>query len=129
MLQEYERNGYLEVKPADMEAYITMPALMALSPSAPDGRPMQDADFRQLESDMRDAVRRIRAYGVWRSQKGSGALSWPFAVHVVKPDMPHDLLHTILITRRRVWWKLWMYADRFDVIDYTDGGRLPYGRL
>ena len=103
MLHTYEQKGFLEVFPEKHEAYITEPALFTLSPAT-----------KTLPS----VVRRIRTYAGWRSQYGGTYLSHPFALHVVDAEEGHDLLYTLLLTRRRVWWKLWMKTDRIEVIEY-----------
>lgn len=110
LLRTYERKTLLEVMPDKHEAYITHAALFTLSGSE---KP-NDQTIRAIPS----TVKRIRAYAGWRSQHGGDYLSRPFALHVVKDEYPHDLLHTILITRRRVWWKLWSKTDYFERIDY-----------
>jgi hypothetical protein len=68
--------------------------------------------------EIRHCAQRIRAYAWWRSH-GEDYLAQPFALHVVKTDEPHDLLCTVLLTYRRVWWKLWLgKADKVEVISY-----------
>lgn len=111
VLQTYEEKGYLEVKPTDLEAYVTRAALCTLENkkelALPSGK------------DLADALMCIRAYTGWRSQKGQDVLQKPFALHVVREDMPHDLLCTVLVTRRRKWTRLWLYTDHVEVISYV----------
>jgi hypothetical protein len=112
MLVTYESNGLLEMQPAKHEAYVTRPALHAMTEG--------DDPWRQLTS-LPKTVRRLRAYAGWKSCEGKDYLKAPFAVHVVKDEKPHDLLYTVVLTPRRAWWKLWMTADRIDVIEYDNG--------
>lgn len=112
LLQEYERNGYLDVMPDKCEAYVTRPALMTLAGASP-----EDGVAKLAVSAAR-VVRRIRAYAGWRSQKGEAFMDAPFAMHVVMEDEPHDPLWTVVLSRRRKWWKLWMKTDCFDVVRY-----------
>ena len=115
MLQTYEAKGFLDMKADKHEAYITEPALFALS-SAKD---LRDAWQRALAVEGMTVVqRRIRAYAGWKSMHGGDYLSRPFALHVVKDAYPHDLLYTLVITSRRRWWKLWMWHDSIEVISY-----------
>jgi len=128
MLHTYEAKGYLEVKPADHEAYITEPALISLSPT---DDPARAADA------MPATIVNLRVYAAYHDAAAKGAASAPseessavsasgdldylrapFALHVVKPDPPYDLLYTILTTRRRSWWKPWSHHDHFELIDY-----------
>lgn len=116
MLQQYERKGFLEVKPDNHEAYVTQPALFAMT----DG----DNPQEQMKGAVSDTVRNIRAYAAYLSrQSGMEYYDEPFAVHVVRDTYPHDLLYTLLLTRRRVWWKLWMKADCMEIINYQADGK------
>ena len=110
MLQEYERKGYLEVLPEKGEAYVTQTALHAMSPG--------DDPLLQLGRAIPDTLRRIRVYAVWKTRSGKDVLDRIFALHVVGDDEPHDLLYTLLLHRRRAWWKLWLHADRIEMISY-----------
>lgn len=107
MLQAYEQKGFLEVNPSRNEAYVTNTALFAMSD---DGSPRALA--------VADTVRRLRAYAGWRSMQGKVYLEQPFAVHIVKDDEPHDLVFTLLVTRRRRWWCPWRRTDRIRTIKY-----------
>lgn len=138
MLQQYERQGLLEVKPETHEAFITQPALHAMSEG-------DDPQQQLRDGSVENTVRRLRAYAACLSAHKQGLstynpdiyedpeapmpppipgkvlyayLKQVFAVHVVKPDAPHDLLYTILLDRRRRWWMPWKIADSFDVIRY-----------
>jgi hypothetical protein len=112
MLYAYEDKGLLDVFPEKHEAYITQAAVHAVS----DG----DDPVRQLAKAVPDTLKRIRAYAGWRSREGAGYLSRVFALHVVKDDAPHDLLYTLLLVRRRVWWRLWRLTDTVDAVTYDE---------
>ena len=112
MLYAYEDKGLLDVFPEKHEAYITQAAVHAVS----DG----DNPVRQLAKAIPDTLKRIRAYAGWRSLEGAGYLSRTFALHVVRDDAPHDLLYTLLLVRRRVWWKLWRLTDTVEAVTYDD---------
>ena len=111
MLQVYEETGFLEVQPDKRDAYVTQPALHALS--------VGDDPSSQSPKAILSTVRRICAYAGWKSQQGGGFLDDGFALHVVKDQSPYDLLYTILLTRRRKWWRLWCKTDSVDVIEYA----------
>lgn len=113
MLHTYEQKGYLEVKPEKHEAYITRAALYTLSPTPALLEGAGDAaDTRVL-----DTARRIRGYAGWRQQEGPGYTAEPFALHIVKEEPPHDVLCTILLTRKRNW--LGIRRERVEVINYS----------
>ena len=121
MLHSYEENGYMNVLPEKHEAYVTLPALLTITGYDDAGDAAADRSLQavlRLMRVVRSAVRRIRTYAGWKSQHGGDYLVRPFALHVVEDEMPHDLLCTMLLTRRRVWWKLWTKADRIEVIGY-----------
>lgn len=128
MLQEYERNGYLEIGRHDKatdstvtnEAYVTRSALMTLTgvTPEPDDYPGENKTWWRMLKEIPKVMRRIRTYAGWRSQEGESFLGRPFALNVVKDDEPHDLFCTIVLTTKRRWWKLWMKTDCFDVIPY-----------
>lgn len=110
LLYTYEREGFLEVLADKHEAYVTRAALHTLGGEAAE---------EQLLANVPATARRIRAYAAFRSRSGAGYLVRPFALHVVKDEKPHDLLCTLLLSRRRRWWKLWLASDCIEVIDYT----------
>ncbi|MBQ8713081.1 MAG: hypothetical protein IJ551_09740 [Prevotella sp.] len=138
MLRTYEQKGLLEVQPEKGEAYVTQPALHALS----DG----DDPAEQLRSGaVADTLRRIRTYCAYRQAHARGLqdfdprtanspdqplppvptdalqaiLARPFALHVVKDEPPHDLLYTLLLTPTRSWRTAWRRKEKIEVIDYT----------
>lgn len=134
LLHTYEQNGYLEVKPDKHEAYITRAALYTISPtpSLPEGEVVA-ADTHVIKT-----VRRIRAYTDYLSAVSVGAkypaemsdegvtaspiptselkkcMDYPFALHIVKEEAPHDPLCTLLLTRKRNW--LGIRRERVEVI-------------
>ncbi len=113
MLQTYKQKGYLEVMPEKHEAYITRPALLTLTPGS-------DSPTTLTPEAIPDTVRRIRAYAAFCAQQGDGYLTWPFALHVVQDEPPHDLLHTILLSPTRSWRTLWCTREQVEVIDYVE---------
>lgn len=110
MLNTYERNGYLELNAEKHEAYMTQPALHAMTEG--------DDPKMQMGKDIWKTARRIRTYAGWKSQEGTAYADLPFAVNVVKHELPHDLLYTLLMERRRKWWSLWFKVECIEVIDY-----------
>lgn len=112
MLQTYEQQGYLETSPEKHEAYITMPAFMTLLQ-------ITSSDIVQLQRIPLDALYNIRAYAAWKSQTGTDYLSWNFALHIVGADAPHDIVITLLMTRKRKWYRLWRKTDCVETISYT----------
>lgn len=111
MLQEYVKHGYLEINTKEHEAYVTKPAIHAMT----EGTDPQ----RQLRA-MPKTVRRIHAYAAWLSQQGKVYMKQPFAVHVVNDSVPHYRLYTIVVSTKRPWWRLWIPSGYIDVIDYDD---------
>ena len=107
MLQEYEAKLFLEVSPGDNEAYVTLPAFHAMTPG---NDPTQQRLWKTAQQ--------IRAYAGWKSMQGPEYAKRPFAIHVVKDDPPHDLIYTLLLTRRRRWWCPWKISEVIDVIEY-----------
>lgn len=113
MIQAYERNGYLELQIDTHEAYVTQPAIHAMS----DGGDPQE---QLMNGAIIDTVRRLQGYAAFRSTKGVEYMKLPFAIHVVKPEHPHDLLYTLLITHRKSWRTLWRWRDKIEVITYQE---------
>ncbi len=124
MLGIYERSGYLEVQSEKGEAYITQPAFLALCCTSGQ-ESLYDAEdiLRALGSASR-VVRRIRTYAGWKSQQGEGYIQESFALHIVKPEEPHDLLATVLLSYRRTWRSLWLKREHTEVITYDDDGKV-----
>lgn len=138
LLHTYEQKGYLEVKPDNHEAYITRAALCTLSPTPH----IPERNGIVTDTHIFDVARRIRAYTAYLSAVSVGAkypaelsdegiiapsiptselkecMDHSFALHIVKEETPHDVLCTLLLTRRRVWWRLWRKAERVEVISY-----------
>lgn len=115
LLHTYEQQGYLEVKPEKHEAYITRAALCTLSITPH----LFEGDGVVINTYILNVARYIRAYAAYRSAFGADYDKYAFALHVVKEEAPHDLLCTILLTRRRVWWRLWGKAEKIEIINYA----------
>lgn len=137
LLHTYEQKGYLEVKPDNHEAYITRAALYTLSPTPH----LPERDGVVTDTHILDVARRIRAYTAYLSAVSVGAkypaeisdegvtaplipaselkecMDYPFAIHIVKEEAPHDLLCTLLLTRKRNW--LGIKRERVEVINYS----------
>lgn len=121
LLRKYEHFGYLEVHHKEHEAYITRPALFALSGYPDDADQLSDTSPAATERRMAgigQCCRNIRAFAAHKAQEGAGYLAETFALHVVKESGPHDLLFTLHISRYRAWWKLWMKTDHIEIISY-----------
>lgn len=114
LLHTYEQKGYLEVKPDKHEAYITRAALCTLSPT----QALPEGEGAVADTRILDTARRLRTYAAYRSASDADYDKYPFALHVVKEESPHDLLCTLLLTRRRVWWRLWRKSEIVEVIRY-----------
>lgn len=96
MLAKHVSAGLLEVNPTRHEAYITQPALHALTPG--------DNPSMQLASgSIATTARHLRTYAAWLSQEGKQYEHQPFAVIVVQHDKPNDLLYIICLTQKRNW--------------------------
>ena len=121
MLQAHEESGFLQMEPAKHEAYITLPCLCAMSTDVSVEQVTQE-DLsrmqRQLVRRIPRTLRRLRAYGGFRSGEGRAYLTRNFAVHVIGDNPPHDPLYTLLLTRRRRWWCLWCKREYIDIITY-----------
>lgn len=119
MLIQYERSGYLEMRDDRHEAYITRAALLTLSGyDTPEALRSPGADDAQR---LADTVRHLRTYAAFRAQKGADYERKSFALHVVAEDAPHDLLFTVLIRQRRLWWKPWQRSEQIETISYQEG--------
>lgn len=113
MLHNYEQRGLLELHADKHEAYVTQPALHAMTPG--------DDPTEQLRTGaIADTLRRLRTYAAFCAQQGSGYFTWPFALHVVQDEPPHDLLYTMLITQQRSWRTAWQTREKIETIDYQE---------
>lgn len=108
MLRSCVRLDYLQMDAAKHEAYITQPAIHALSGGS-------DPEEQVKDGGIVATAGRIRDYAAWLSGEGKVYLQANFAVHVVKPDEPHDLIYTFVFTRRLRFFK---WRDKVDVITY-----------
>jgi hypothetical protein len=120
MLRTYEEKGFLEVNTEKHEVFVTQPAMYTLAGCTWDAHEQGiSIDVPHFLKSVCYLVRRLRVYAAWKSQEGPSYEDRPFALNVVKPDMPHDLMHTIVLTTRRRWWKLWMKHDSYEVVNYN----------
>ena len=106
MLRSYESNGFLEVQTDKHEAYVTQPALHAMSEGSD--------PVEQLREAVPESARRIRTYAAFRSCV-EGYAEEPFAIHVVTADKPYSILYTMLLTVRRRWLR---QKEHIEIIDY-----------
>ena len=111
MLKTYEYKGYLEIQLDKHEAYVTQPALHAMSKG-------DDPQVQLRDGSITETVRHIQGIAAFRSTKGVAYMKSPFAIHVVHPEPPHDLLYTLLITHHKSWRTLWRWRDNIEIIDY-----------
>ena len=140
MLQRYEAKGFLELKPKEHEAYITLAALLTLTPSPT--LPGGEGDATANGKVLADTLSRLRAYVAYRSAPAVGQqypadindpaaplpvipeteltayFSEPFAIHIVKEEYPHDLLLTLLLQQKRTWYG--RRKETVEVIDYKN---------
>lgn len=131
MLQQYAEKGFLEIpeQREKHEAYITMPALFTLAGVREED--IKNGTFLPGGSEaLTDAVTRIRAYAALLAANAIGQqhpadikgstvplttyFEKPFALHVVDDVMPHELLHTILLTPKR------KRREKVEVISYSN---------
>lgn len=110
MLQEYERNGYLEVRVNEGDAYITKAALYTLAGDK--------LERYKMARGVLAVAKHIRAYVAWKGRFGGDWLQKPFALNVVKDDPPRDPVFTVLLHRTRGWRTLWIKRNVVDVINY-----------
>ena len=118
-LQRLVRNGYLEVTASGHCSYITRAALCTVTPGCdvPDFA-TGTAVARRILDSVKATACHIRTYAAFLSQEGGGYTERPFALHVVEEDGPHRLIATVLLRRRRVWWKPWRKSEHMDIINY-----------
>ena len=111
MLQTYEHKGYLDIQLDKHEAYVTQPALHAMSKG-------DDPQEQLRDGSIKETVRRIQGCAAFRSTKGAAYMGSPFAVHVVNPEPPFNLLYTLLITHHKSWRTFWQWKDKIETINY-----------
>ena len=135
MLRKYEECNYLEMAADKHEAYITQPALLTLSTF---DTPKVNVDNQlDVASNIRDYAAYIAAYQLGLENYQPENVMDPekdlvkipkkqlmeyyfktFALHVVKPDSPHDPMYSILLTRKR--WLGLVVRDYVEVVDYQN---------
>lgn len=113
MLHTYEQKGYLEVKPDKHESYITRAALRTLSPTPA----LPEGEGVAIDTRVLDTARRLCTYATYRSASDADYDKYAFALHIVKEEPPHDVLCTLLLTRKRNW--LGIKRERVEVINYS----------
>jgi len=136
MLQQYEAKGFLEIKPAEHEAYVTRAALLTLA--GIDAEDVQSAAVSPQPEALAATLSRLRAYAGWKAAAADPStisqfplsrlpvafqpsyISAPFATHIVKEDYPHDLLLTLLLQQKQSWRTAWRTVDTIEAIDYTE---------
>ena len=108
MLRANVESGFLQMSVVKHEAFVTQPGIHAMSEGDDPEKQIEDGSVLQT-------AHRIFTYAAWLSGEGDGYRHKPFAVHVVKPDEPHDMIYTILFTRvlRFMIWK-----EKIEIINY-----------
>ena len=108
MLRANVESGFLQMSVVKHEAFVTQPGIHAMSEGDDPEKQIEDGSVLQT-------AHRIFTYAAWLSGEGNGYRHKPFAVHVVKPDEPHDMIYTILFTRvlRFMRWK-----EKIEIINY-----------
>ena len=108
MLRANVESGFLQMSVVKHEAFVTQPGIHAMSEG--------DDPAKQIENgSVLQTAHRIFTYAAWLSGEGDGYRHKPFAVHVVKPDEPHDMIYTILFTRVL---RLFNWKEKVEVTNY-----------
>lgn len=108
MLRANMESGFLQMSVAKHEAFVTQPGIHAMSEGDDPAKQIEDGSLLQTAN-------RIFTYAAWLSGEGNGYRHKPYAVHVVKPDEPHDMIYTILFTRVL---RFWIWKEKVEVINY-----------
>lgn len=108
MLRANVESGFLQMSVAKHEAFVTQPAIHAMSEGDDPAKQIEDGSVLQT-------AHRIFTYAAWLSGEGDGYRHKPFAVHVVKADEPHDMIYTILFTRVLRFFK---WKEKVEIISY-----------
>lgn len=111
MLHTYEQKGFLQLDPPKHEAYVTQPALHALTPGTDPLEQLRDGTLL-------DAARRLRTYAAFLSTEGKAYPERPFAIHVVKDEPPHYLIYTMVMERQHSWLRPWRYTEHIETVTY-----------
>ena len=119
MLRGYEQSGHLELQQEKHEAYVTQAAIYTMFPDSGTSEPVSGIVTAKIAQDFPNILHRIHAYAGWKSQQGSDYLTQPFALHVVKDEPPHDLLYTLLLSKKRTRRSAWRKRDHIEIISYT----------
>lgn len=111
MLQRYIEQGLLQMDSAKHECYVTLSALHAMTPGSD---PRQQIDTGAIEQ----TAARLRTYAAFLcGAKAKDYLSHSFALNVVKDNEPHDPLYTMLLTKKKHWWKK---KEKVEIISYGE---------
>lgn len=108
MLRVNVESGFLQMSVVKHEAFVTQPGIHAMSEGDDPAKQIEDGSII-------NTAHRIFTYAAWLSGEGIGYLHKPFAVHVVKPDEPHDMIYTI------IFWtvsRFWRWKEKVEVINY-----------
>ena len=108
MLRVYVESGFLQMSVAKHEAFVTQSSIHAMSEGDDPAKQIEDGSII-------NTAHHIFTYAAWLSGEGNGYRYKPFAVHVVKPDEPHDMMYTILFTRVVRFWK---WKEEVEIINY-----------
>lgn len=107
MLHRFRQQGFLQMEVEKHEAYITQPAIHAMSSGDDPMQQMEDGSIIRT-------AERLRTYAAFLATEG-GYADKNFAVHVVQPDAPHDLIYTILFSHH---CRLFRHKEKVEVIPY-----------
>ena len=108
MLRVNVVSGFLQMSVVKHEAFVTQPGIHAMSEGDDSAKQIEDGSII-------NTAHRIFTYASWLSGEGNGYRHKPFAVHVVKPDEPHDMMYTILFTRV---FRFWKWKEKVEIINY-----------
>lgn len=108
MLRVNVESGFLQMSVAKHEAFVTQSGIHAMSEGDDPAKQIEDGSII-------NTAHRIFTYAAWLSGEGNGYCHKPFAVHVVKPDEPHDMMYTVLFTRV---FRFWKWKEKVEIINY-----------
>jgi hypothetical protein len=123
MLRRHEREGFLQMKAGDHEAYVTQPSLHAMTPG-------DDPTQQALSGALGETCVHLLNYAAYLSQQGIGYTKQPFAVNVVQAQAPYDPLYTIVISRQTNPLRRWFATGptkgyAFEIVPYDDKPEEP----
>ena len=119
LLRVYSDKGYLSVQPDKGEAYITEPAFYTLANiDLPTVSTLEPVALAKANDDLLTTVGRIKAYADYLAAFNQMEPPGVFALHVVKPEPPHDPRYTIVAERRKLWYCPWRKTTDYRFIYY-----------